>query len=588
MAEDELNEVLTTYSGRLTEDYIIAQVNGFREQKSHTDHKREINDFDLAYGGDLTTLFPDETSLPNLPLVENRLKNATHDIARLASEARGTPIFMKEKEGKEGQKKAQLRAVIAQTTWHMMGGRKQERRLYMDAIAAGYFAGAVYFNDKSDYPQFMRLDPRYCYPDFRNGELQCMLYVETVKEREIAWMFPDFGFKADADNSKQAVIITLYEDDEVVTVIANQTSNGRARNARIVSRWEHDLGCVPVAFQALDTADGTYHGILAQLRGPLMARNKSARLMLDYLESMAHAPFEAKNVMNAEDEPGSTTIYEHDPNADESFIRRVQPAQQSGMVPYFMQYMDQQEQAEAIQPPTRVGQVRQSQASGSFVEQTQGTLSSLVLELQEMMSDFRYQVNCLAFKIDAKYLNHEKPLVRAIGNKNTYTPKTDMGDFHYHTVEYGAGAGVSRAEAANRVQLDMGAGLISKETARGQVEYIDDITVEQDRIDRENLANVFFQRFSTDPNTKMSLIAQAVVEMGKGKSLQDVMQELAPEFVKAEEPKPEQGQMQGVQGTADQPAPEDLAAAEQGGGQLLDIGGFQPPPLQQQIVRNQY
>lgn len=588
MPESELQEIMTTYSGRLTEDYIISQVNGFREQKSHTDHKREINDFDKAYSGDLTSLFPDESSLPNVPLVENRLKNSTHDIARLASEAKGTPLFMKEKEGKEGQKKASVRGVIAQTIWQMMNGRRLERKWYMDCMAAGYMAGAIYFNEKSDYPQIARLDPRYCYPDYRNGELQRLLYVETVKEREIAWMFPELGFKADAANDKQAVIITLYEDDEVIVAVANQTNAGRARNARIVNRWEHHLGIVPVAFAAIDTADGTYHGVLHQLRGPLMARNKSARLMLDYLESMAHAPFEAKNIMNAEDEPGPETIYEHDPNAEESFIRRVSPAQQSGMVPYFMQYMDQQEMAEAIQPPSRIGQVRQSQASGTFVESTQGTLSSLVLELQEMMSDFRYQVNCIAFKVDAKYLDKEKPLVRAIGNKSTYKPSVDMGDFHYHTVQYGAGAGVSRAEAANRVQLDMGAGLISKETARAQVEYIDDATVEQDRIDRENLANVFFQRFSTDPNTKMSLIAQAVVEMGKGKTLQEVMEQLAPEFVKAEEPKPEEGPMQGMAGTADQPAPEDLAAGMEGGGELLDIGGFQPPPLQQQIVRNAY
>lgn len=584
-------EVLAAYEGRITEDYIVSQVNGFRQQKSHTDHKREISDFDKAYGGDLTSLFPDETSLPNVPLVENRLKNATHDIARLSAEARGVPIFMKEKEGKEGAKKSALRGVIAQTLWEKMAGRRKERKLYMDAIAAGYMALAVFYNEKSDYPQALRLNPRNCYPDFRNGQLQTMLHVETLKEREAAFLFPEFGLDSSASNAKRMTLVTLYTDEEVVVALCNETASGKSKNARVISRWEHELGCVPVAFETLDTADDSYHGVLYQLMGPLMARNKSARLILDYLESMAHAPFEAKNIMNADEEPGAETIYEHDPNADESFMRRVQPASQSGMVSYFMQYLDQQEQAEAIQPPSRVGQVRQSIASGTFVESTQGTLSSLVLELQDMMSSLRYQVNCLAFAVDSKHLNKEKPLIRAVGSKHMYTPKTDMGDFYYHKVEYGAGAGVSRAEAANRVQLDMGAGLISKETARSQVDYIDDVTVEQDRIDRENLANVFFQRFSTDPNTKMSLIARSIVEMGKGKTLLETMTELAPEFLQAEEKPaegaPANGEMQGVQGTADQPNPEEEQASLEAGGQL-DIGGFQPPPMQQQIVRNAY
>ena len=580
-------EVFGAYDSRITEDYILSQVNGFRELKSHQEHKREIQDFDQAYDGDLTSLFPDETSLPNVPLVENRLKNATHDIARLASESWGTPIFMKEKESKEGDKKRQVRGVIAQTIWQQMGGRRLERKFYMDTIVAGYMSAAVYYNEKSEYPQVLRLNPRSCYPDYRNGKLQTMLYVETLKEREVGFLFPEYGLDTSADNNKQILLVTLYTDTEVTTALC-QTKRGSsaAKNAVVVNRWEHGLGCVPVAFTALDTADDTYHGLFHQLRGPLMARNKSARLMLDYLESMAHAPFESKNVLNADEEPGPETIYQHDPDAEQSFIRRVQPAQQSGMVPYFMQYMDQQEMAEAIQPPSRIGQVRQSQASGTFVEGTQGTLSSVVLELQEAMSDFRYQINCLAFAIDSKYLNHEKPLVRAIGAKHTYTPKEDMGDFHYHTVQYGAGAGVSRSEAANRVQLDMGAGLISKETARAQVSYIDDATVEQDRIDRENLANVFFQRLSTDPNTPMSVIAQAVIEMGKGKDLLETMKMVAPQFVEVEkqaQPEPKQG----VQGTPDQPNPNDQQATLDAGSQL-DIGGFQPPPLQQQIVRNQY
>lgn len=579
------DELVLAYEGRLTEDYLVNQVNGYRGQTSHTDHKREIQDFDDAYDGNLQKLFPDETGLPDTPLVENRLKNATHDIARLASEAQGTPIFAKQKEGKKGSEEAQVRGVIAQTLWHEMRGRRMERKFYMDAIATGYMAAAVFHNKKSVYPQLMRLDPRFCYPDYRNGQLQNMLYVENIKQREAAFMFPDLGLDANVGQKKEVLLVTLYTDTEVCIAVMDKTGGGNAKSAHVVSRWEHKLECVPVAFEAFDTADSKYHGLFVQLRGPLMARNKSVRLLLDWIESMAHAPFEEKNVMNADEEPGADVVYHHDPNADESFIRRVEAGAPSGAVFGFMQYLDAQEQGEAIQPPSRVGIVRQSIASGSFVDSTQGTLSSVVLELQDMMTSLRGQINYVAFKVDAKYLNKEKPLVRAIGSKHAYKPSEDMGDWYYHSVQYGAGAGVSRAEAANRVQLDLGAGLISKETARGQIEYIDDVTVEQDRIDRENIGNTFFQRMSTDPNTPMSVIAQTFIEMGKGKSLMTVLEKIAPQFVEAEEKAAQPDQKEGMNPIQDAENPEEAAAQLEAGGQL-DIGGFQAPPLQQQIVRN--
>jgi hypothetical protein len=202
------------------------------------------------------------------------------------------------------------------------------------------------------------------------------------------------------------------------------------------------------------------------------------------------------------------------------------------------------------------------------------------------MASFREQANYIAFKIDAKHLDKEKPLYRAIGNKHSYKPSEDMKDFYYHSVQYGASAGLNRAEAGARVLQDMGAGLISKELAREQIDYVSDVTVEQNRIDREQLANVVFQRFSADPNTPMSLLFQAQIEMAKGKSLIDVVEIIAPQMIQAEEESKAAAQ-------AEQGLPNPESAGEQitdnqqqaEGGGLLDVNSFAPPPLQQQIIR---
>ena len=569
------------YTGRVTEDYIISQIEGFRTNENYLEHKRRLRDFDKLYRGDLNGLFPEESALPDDPLVENKIKNATHDLARLASEAKGTHVFMKDGEGTEANKRAAIRASVADTIWHMGGGPRIQRRLYMDLISAGMATVSVYYNDDSDYPIFDRLDPRFCYPDERNGRLTSMLYVETMKERIAARIWPELGLDPEGKDSSEVHVSQYFDQEEVVQCVSTMNKRNAPAKGYIVSRWEHGLGCVPVAWIAMDTADGHWGGLFDQLGGPLMIRNKIVRLLTDYLESMAHSALEAKGVLNADEEPGPLTVYRHDETAQESFIRRIAPAAPAGSVFGLLQYMNSEEASEAIQPPARVGVVRQSIASGSFVDSTQGTLSSAIFELQELMADLRYQMNYVAFKIEKKYLDKDKPLYRAIGRKSTYKPSDALNDFYHHNIQYGASAGLNRSEAGVRVLQDMGAGLISKELARTQLDYIDDVTVEQNRIDKEQAASAFFQRLVGDPNTPMSTLAQLVLAMGSGKDLIKSLEEIAPQMVQAEQA----AQPEGV------PAAETVepgAAIEEHA--ALAAGAIEPElpvaPLQQQIVRN--
>lgn len=570
------------YMGRITEDYILSQIEGFRQNENYLDHKRRINDFDKLYRGDLNGLFPEESALPDSPLVENKIKNATHDLARLASEAKGAHVFMKDGESLAATKRASVRASIADTIWQMGGGKRIQRKLYQDLIVAGMAAVSVYYNDTSEYPIFNRLDPRFCYPDERNGALQSLMYVETMKERQAALIWPDLGLDPKA-GSAEVHVSQYFDATEVVQCVSTKGNKKTPPKGHIVSRWQHNLGCVPVAWMSLDNADGHWGGLFDQLGGPLMIRNKIIRLLTDYLESMAHSSLEAKGVLNAEEEPGPLTVYRHDETAPESFIRRVAPAAPAGSVFGLLQYMNSEEASEAIQPPARVGVVRQSIASGSFVDSTQGTLSSVIFELQDVMADLRYQMNYIAFKIDRRYLNREKALYRAIGSKAMYTPSEDMGDFYHHTIQYGASAGLNRSEAGVRVLQDMGAGLISKEMARQQLDYIDDVTVEQNRIDREQAASAFFQRLVGDPNTPMSTLAQIVMTMGEGKDLMKTLEKVAPQFVEAEQRAVQPGGAPAQAETAQPGAvPEEQAALEAG----LVEPELAQPVLQQQIVRN--
>ncbi len=581
------------YEERVTGQYISDQVIQRRSAEYHQDHKSRIEEMDRIYKGDLGKFRSQNEATPkDWLLIENKFKNALHDVTRLAAEPREVPVFMQQGDGVKEYKAARVREGIVDTIWEMGNGTRLKRKLYMDAVGGGYMAVAAHFNKMSEYAQFYRLDPRYCYPSVRNGIIQDMLYVETMPKAQAMAQWPDLPLNKNIKDNKDVQVVT-YIDDTAVNQAVTQ-SNADKREGYITERWVHKLGCVPVAFVPLDTWDSTFRGLFDQIGGPMALRNRTMGYLNDYMEDMVHAPFEVKNIMNADDPPGALTLYEHDPHAEESFIRRVAPAAPAGAVFGTLQYMDQQESVEALQPPARVGQVKQSIASGDFVNSTQGALSSAVRELQDNMADLRKQLTYICFKIEEKWLDDEKPLLRAVGDKTTYTPSKDIKGVYSHRVLFGAAAGLDRQYADVRVLQHVGSGLISKKTARGQLDYLDDPTSEQNYIDQEQLATVLFQRFSADPNTPLSEVANALVSMGEGKDLVEVMKAQA--LAMAEREKQAQEAAMAAQGGEQLPAGEgprdaeeealalDKGEVEPGGAAIAPISPFAPPPLQQQIV----
>lgn len=564
---------------RVTEEYLLAQTIYHRSSESFRDHKDRIIDGDRLYQGSLNELFPSEQDVPDVPYVENKFKNALHDISRLASEGRGSVKFIPTGDKDKDMKQARIRESINEGYWVVNRLPTAERKLYLDIAGAGMMALAAYFDSSSPYPQATRLNPRFCYPDVRNGKLHSMLMIEDVKERVLARQFPDLGLDADPTKDKTATFVAYYDSKEVAEcVIVGETD--QLTDARIVNQWDHNLGVVPVAFEMLDTYDDAFHGLFEQLAGPLMVRNKTVRYLVDYLESMAHAPIRSKNVLNADDEPGPLTIYQIDPTAQDWVFDRLPPAAPAGAVFGLLSYMADQEEKEAIQPPSRAGNVSQSIASGTFVDRTQGQLTSVVKEVQDKMASLREQFNHIAMRMDEEWMDEEKPLMRPVAGKATYLPSKDIGGWYFHEVKFGAASGVGPLNADTRVLNHLAARLISREEARAEIDYLDDSASSQDKIDRENLADAILQRFVRDPATPMSSLVRTWLEMKQGgESFEDALEKIVPELLAAEQAA--QPQMPGAPGVPGEPG-----AAPQA--QELQEVALQGPPLAQLFPGRNY
>ena len=257
----KLSKAEQVYRERVTEQYILSQVNYFFDSESFSDHKRAMEDGDRLYMGDLAGLFPDETSLPAKSLVENKFKNALHDISRLASEGRGMVKFVQRGDTNKAMKQARVSESINEGYWVINKMRQHERKLYLDIAGSGVMAAALYYDERSPYPQANLLNPRFCYPDVRGGKLQSLLSVESVMERVLAREFPSLGLDPSADNATQATFVCYYDEEGVSEAVVLQNSAGRMHEAKVTKQWAHGLGCVPVAYEQLDTYDGKFHGL---------------------------------------------------------------------------------------------------------------------------------------------------------------------------------------------------------------------------------------------------------------------------------------------------------------------------------------
>ena len=574
------NAALAAYEARVDEDYILDQLDYHQDSDSFRDRLQRLEDGDKLYNGQLDQLFPDDKNIPEVPYIENKYKNALHDMARLASEGRGTVRFMQMGDKAKDTEEAQLKQAVAEGYWFIPKMHKQEHQLYLDLISSGMMAVPLYYDDRSPYPMAMPLNPRYIYPDVRNGMLQSLVKVERVKERVLAREFPHLGLDRSASNQAEAFFVCLYDDEGVTEAVV--VGENRDRRALKGKTWVHELGCVPVAFASLDTSDRHFHGLLEQLSGPIMVRNKIIRFIADNLEAAAHAPKKALNVINADDPEGPETIYQLDPNKDQHLLERLVPAPIPNGLFNVLQYMDDQEQKEGLQPPSRSGNVSQSIASGSFVDRTQGQLTSVIKELQDKMASLRDQYNDICIKMERQHLDVEKPLYRSINGQKMYKPSEVFGETEFHEVTFGAGAGLDRLNQDSRVANHYTLGLISKETARGQIDYLADMTSEQEKSDRDAFAEAIKQRFLRDPSQPMSAVVQAFLMLEDGKSMTEALKKVLPDLQAQEQAMLQQGaggipEGQGLPGGGVEPGqPAPAPAVEE----------FAPPfPMQQVINR---
>ena len=579
-----MTEIRKLADTRINED-MLAEVRSHRTHR-FSEWKKRIDDVDALYRGDWEKVFPDENVEVDLPNVMNLVQTAMDDMAKLISEAQPSVRCFPNSDRDADQENAYLREGIAETYGVVNNWEVMRARLGMDLAGAGAAFVVVLEDPESLYPCYHRIDPRMAYPDTHNGVLQDLLVHQSMKVRQAARLFPQLQLTAryrEPDIADSAEVIEYYNDMEAVqAVIMTKSGKPIPGGTEIVKRWKHGLHKVPVAFVQLDSFDGDFRGMFDQVAGSLKVKNRIFQLMLDYTDQLVYAPPVSKGLLNPDEELGPNAHFRLDPNVPDAGITRLAPAGSSPDVWRLLEYLDREQRGALTYPATRQGEISQSIASASFVNSTMGALTSTVRNIQRLLAVLQEQVIEIAFCVDAKRLDFEKPLSRPVGKRKVYTPSRAIGERYENQVIYGAGAGLDRLNADVRILQHLGAGLISRETAREHIDYLPQDGEENDRVEHEMARSALAQKFLTE--APWNLVAEVVKKMEDegaplSKAIKEVMEQQQPETGAAP---------QGVPGPAPQgesAMTEQLALAKGRTEQTQTAPKFLPEPLTNILVR---
>lgn len=516
-------DLLKANDARTNADYLIDQ-RGYRLE-NNADWKERLRLLDDFYRGDFASRFSgDFNTMQDGLTVMNLVQVGLDDISRLVSESLPSVSCPPYGDAEKDAKAANVREAILNTYWEINDGENLVPKLAMDLAGAGAAFATVAWQDE-EYPCFHRIDPRFCYPDIHNGKLQDLLVVRTMRLRQAARVFPQLGLgNVPAHTADACEVLEYYSKDECAQAVA-LTKGGSpigSSGVDIVKRWKPGLGRVPVAFAQLDTYDGHIRGMFDQVADSMMIKNRIVTQIVDYTDQMVYAPLVSKGVLNHDDPPGPNTHYRLDPNVQDSQFGRVEPAGSSPQVWALLDYLDREQRGGSGYPVQRQGDVQQSIASAAFVNSTMGQLTTSVRNLQRLIANMREDINHIALSADEKYLDFVKPLVHSIDRKKTYSPGKDIEGKYMNRVIYGAGAGFDRMNADVRILQHQGAGLISRRTARENIDYIIDPEAEAEKLELEATEGAMLQKILTE--SPVDMVMRIYAEMQKGKTLAEAIE----------------------------------------------------------------
>jgi hypothetical protein len=524
-------------------------------------------------------MFPDD--FPK-PMVSNFIDIAARDVAEVIAPLPAFNCDTTDSISDRARKRADKRTMIA-------AGYRDSCNLQTQMYTAAdrYLTyGMIAFIIEPDYENnrpMIRIDnPIGSYPEHdRFGRLLSYTrrYNKTVRElcNDFPELEPQIRGQYEHRNSERQLEVFRYQDkDELILFIPD-------RKNLILERAKNLIGELPIVISTRPgiDSDENQRGQFDDIMWVQVARARFATLQLEAAQKSVQAPFALPADVNVLEIGPDATIRSANPEK----IRRVSLDIPQGIFQETAA-LDQELRVGSRYPQGRLGQQSGSIVTGRGVEALMGGFDTQVKTAQAVFAESFRHVMRICFMMDEKLFGNVEKEVRGVNAgapyEITYTPAKDIQGDYWCDVSYGMMAGLDPNRALVFGLQARGDKLISRDFLRRQMPWEMNVTMEEERVEVEELRDALMQSVAAyaqaipsmaaqgqDPSKAITAIAAAIKGRMAGDNIEDVLAAaFAPAPVSPEEATA--GEAPGAPGQVPPgaPSPQGMPAMPpQGGGQ---------------------
>ena len=404
-------------------------------------------------------------------------------------------------------------------------------------ITYGFLPFIIELDEEAKLPRIRLENPVGSYPEFdRYG--RCIAFAKrySLTLGELVAQYPDYerqilgpdGYKQDMNGIIE--MIRYYDKDQSVIYLPS-------RSNFVLSQAPNPMGKMMVIVARRPSIDGELRGQFDDVLGIQLLRNRFALLAMEMAEKAVQAPIVLPNDVQELQLGGDATIRTSNPAG----VRRVALEIPQGA---FMEQniLNEELRMGARYPEARSGNMKASIVTGAGVEALMGAFDSQIKTAQTIFTTALRDVISLCFEVDEKLFNVEKT-IRGTDSGSpyalTYTPQKDIKGDYSADVRYGMLAGLNPAQGLIFMLQALGGKLISKDLAMRELPFGVNVTLEQEKIETEDLRSSLMGALQAytqaipqmaaqgqDPSPIVQKIALVIKERQRGKMLEDIIEEV--------------------------------------------------------------
>jgi hypothetical protein len=417
-------------------------------------------------------------------------------------------------------------------------------RSFMDLAAYGMFTWIVVNDPETGGPIFQWRDPQTCFPEPGWKTMDSPREVFFARELYLSQLPDDWVAKVRAEwpdterfdiatyTSKKVILVEHFtEEDWLLAVLFQtgvQTPGGGITYTPIeLERGENPGGICPVVVGQRISLDNEPRGQFDQVIGILKAHIRLMGMVLDYADQAVYSDVWVKDLIGPLNYGGGAYI-QLGPNGA---IGRVPPAVTDLSVFREMDQLVDSMHLAARWPKTRPGEIDQAIASAKFVEATAGVMNTVIRTYHLIMKRVLERAIRVAFVIDKK--QGRSRAISGVLRNQQFIIARDAGQIDLEAkvrVEYGLGLGRDPAQAMVLGIQASQAGFVSREFVQENFEGIQDVALEQARIDVERLRDMAFARMLQGLEAG-AVPEEAIVDMARNRMNGDDIFELFERYV---------------------------------------------------------